>query len=66
MKWTSEQESALLAEYNRIGYKQGEQWPFPDSQAQTPEDFLALLRTIPDGGGLGAYLAALQRRAARS
>ena len=59
--WTTEQQAALEQEYVRIGGSE-EQWPYP-SPEPTPEEFLALLRRVPDGAGLPGYLAALKERA---
>jgi len=58
--WTSELRAALDREYERIGGSE-EQWPYP-SPEPTPQEFLALLRRIPDGAGLAGYLAALKDR----
>ena len=59
--WTSEQQAALDREYARVGGSE-EQWPYP-SPDPTPQEFLAMLRRIPDGAGLAGYLAVLKERA---
>ena len=59
--WTSEQQTALEQEYGRIGGSD-QQWPYP-SPEPTPEEFLAILRRVPDGSGLPGYLAVLKERA---
>ena len=60
MMWTKEQRAQLALEYTRIGYQPGELWPAPPEHL-TPDDLLALFRTIPDGAGRDGYLAALRQ-----
>jgi hypothetical protein len=62
-RWTKEQETELAREYARVGYRAGEQWPYPQDPEPTPEELLALLRLIPDGAGLTGYLATIAQRA---
>jgi hypothetical protein len=64
MTWTKQQQEALAREYARVGFRAGDQWPFPSEPALAPEEFLQLLRSIPVGAGLGGYLEALRRRSA--
>ena len=64
MQWTQAQSEALAREYARVGYRTGELWPYPADPPLAPDDFLALLRTIPKGAGLAGYLDALRRRSA--
>ena len=61
MPWTSEQSAALKLEYTRIGYRAGEHWPAP-TQQQTPDELLALLRSVKTGAGLQGYLEVLRSR----
>lgn len=61
--WTAEQEAALEQEHARIGGSE-EHWPSPFPQP-APEEFLAMLRRVPDGAGLPGYLAVLKERAGR-
>lgn len=64
IEWTVEQRDALEREYQRIGFIKNARIPFPDPPL-TPQEFLALLRSIPDSGAMPEYLAALQRKARR-
>ena len=59
MTWTDARKEELRREYSRIGYADGERWPFPDPEP-TPEQYLALLRSVLDGSGLAGYLEALR------
>ena len=59
MEWTAQQRDELQRQYARIGYKPGEHWPAPP-EGMSPEDLLALMRTIPDGAGHAGWLAALR------
>lgn len=61
MPWTPEQSAALKLEYARIGYRPGEHWPAP-AQQQTPDELLALLRSVKTGAGLQGYLEVLRSR----
>jgi hypothetical protein len=61
MPWTREQSAALKGEYARIGYRPGEHWPAP-SQQHTPDELLALLRSVRTGAGLQGYLDVLRPR----
>src|SRR6266567_9287444 len=58
MHWTDSQRADLARHYARIGYAQGELWPPPPDNLE-PADVIALLKTIPDGAGREAYVAAL-------
>ena len=62
MDWSAEQKAELARHYSRIGYRPGELWAAPPEEL-SPEQLLALLRTIPDGAGLAGWLAALGRNA---
>ena len=57
--WTDSQRADLARHYARIGYQQGELWPAPPDNLE-PADFIELLKTIPDGAGREAYIAALK------
>ena len=59
MDWTDSQRADLARHYARIGYAQGELWPAPPGNLE-PADVIALLKTIPDGAGREAYIAALK------
>lgn len=61
MPWTPEQSAALEREYARIGYRRGEHWPAP-SQQHTPDELLALLRSVETGAGLQGYIDVLRSR----
>lgn len=61
MPWTPEQSAALKREYTRIGYRAGEHWPAP-AQQHTPDELLALLRSVETGAGLQGYLEVLRSR----
>ena len=58
MHFTDSQRGEVTRHYTRIGYVQGELWPQPPDSLE-PADFIALLKTIPDGAGRAAYIAAL-------
>jgi catechol 2,3-dioxygenase-like lactoylglutathione lyase family enzyme len=58
MNFTDSQRGEVTRHYTRIGYVQGELWPQPPDTLD-PADFIALLKTIPDGAGREAYIAAL-------
>jgi hypothetical protein len=58
---TPEQSAALKLEYTRIGYRAGEHWPAPARQ-HTPDELLALLRSVETGAGLQGYLEVLRSR----
>jgi hypothetical protein len=58
MHWTDGQRADLARHFARIGYAQGELWPPPPASLE-PADVIALLKTIPDGAGRDAYIAAL-------
>src|SRR2546423_10950519 len=58
MHWTDSQRAELARHYARIGYVQGDLWPAPPVSLE-PADVIALLKTIPDGAGRDAYVAAL-------
>jgi hypothetical protein len=47
----------MAVEYDRIGQQAGERWKHPFDMSDT--EYVALLRRVPDGGGLPAYLAAI-------
>ena len=59
MDWTPQQRDELKRQYARIGYRDGERWAAPPPEL-SPEDLLALMRTIPDGTGHAGWLAALR------
>jgi Glyoxalase-like domain len=58
MQWTDGQRADLARHFARIGYAQGELWPPPPATLE-PAAVIALLKTIPDGAGREAYIAAL-------
>ena len=58
-EWTAEQRDELGQQYARIGYKTGGRWAAPPPSL-SPEQLLALLRSIPDGAGHAGWLAALR------
>jgi catechol 2,3-dioxygenase-like lactoylglutathione lyase family enzyme len=58
MNFTDSQRGEVTRHYTRIGYVQGELWPQPPDSLEAA-DFIALLKTIPDGAGRAAYIAAL-------
>jgi hypothetical protein len=62
MDWSAEQKAELTRQYIRIGYRPGEQWAAPPEEL-SPEQLLALMRTIPDGAGHAGWLVALSRNA---
>ena len=62
MTWSERQRAELAEQYRRVGYIEGERWPAPPAEL-TPEELLALFRTIPDGAGRAGYMAALAQRA---
>jgi hypothetical protein len=64
-EWTSSDQEQLHREYRRTGLDQVAWLPTPDPPL-APQAFLALLRDLPDGGGLKAYLEALRVRARRN
>ena len=47
--------ASMAIEYGRIGQKPGEHWRRPFDMSAT--EYITLLRRVPDGGGLPAYLA---------
>ncbi len=59
--WTAEQLVALKQEYARIG-STDKQWPYPHPEP-TPDEFLTMLRRVPDGAGLPGYIQVLNQRA---
>ena len=58
MIWTEQQLAELHRLNARIGFVPGELLPAPPVHL-TPEDILALYRTIPDGAGRAALFKAL-------
>ncbi len=62
MEWTPEQRAELTRQYARIGFLKGDRWAAPPPQL-TPDQLLALMRTIPDGAGSAGWLAALRATA---
>lgn len=62
MDWSADQREELARHYVRIGYGPGELWAAPPEEL-TPEQLLALMRTIPDGAGHAGWLVALGRNA---
>ncbi len=61
MGWTSEQREALKQEYERIGFVPGELWPTPATEL-SPDEVLALLRSVPSGSGRVGYEKVLAER----
>jgi hypothetical protein len=62
MVWTTEQGQALKRENARIGFRADDLLPAPGHPNLTnPTEYLALLRSIPDGAGLAGYVDALRR-----
>lgn len=59
MDWTAEQRAELARQYARIGFAAGERWAAPPPDL-TPDQLLALMRSIPDGAGHSGWLAALR------
>jgi len=59
-EWTSEQRAALLREYARGAIPKGALLPAPKRDL-TPDEALALFRSIPDGAGVQGWWAALAR-----
>ncbi len=63
--WDDEARAELQREYERIGYREGERWPFPEN-IHEPAAFLALLRRVPDGAVLDGYIRALGEAAEKN
>lgn len=64
MTWTSEHRQTLERENSRIGFLPGDLLPSPaHPELATPEGYLALLRTIPNGAGVPGFIDALERHA---
>ena len=64
MTWTPEHKQTLEQENSRIGFRTGDLLPSPaHPELATPEGYLALLRSIPDGAGVPGFIEALQRHA---
>ena len=64
MTWSSERKQSLERENARIGFRSGDLLPSPaHPELATPEGYLALLRTIPDGAGVAGFIDALERHA---
>ena len=62
MTWTSEEKQMLARENSRIGFRPHDLLPSPaHPELATPEGYLALLRTIPDGAGVAGFTNALQQ-----
>jgi hypothetical protein len=62
---TSEQQTAVDREYNRIGIRPGERLPMP--RGLTGElDYLRFLREIPDGSGVKGFTEAMAQRTKHS
>lgn len=63
--WTAEEQDALKRENERIGFAPNELLPCVDDPSiSTPDGYLALLRSVPDGSGLSGFLSALERHVA--
>ena len=62
MGWTTEQRDELAREFGRVGIRAGDQLPTLRGPAGAPDEYLALVRSIPDGAGLAGFLDALPRR----
>jgi hypothetical protein len=58
MTWTDQQLAEMERQYDRVGYVKGERWPAPPDHL-SPDDLLALFRTLPDGAGRAGYMKAL-------
>jgi len=52
----------FAAEYRRIGYREGEQWPSPPC-SMPPSRIIALLRQVPSGAGLAGWQKVLKENA---
>jgi len=63
MHWTDQQIEQARREYARIGINDGELLPTP-RRTLTPDEFLDMMATIPDGAGLAGWHAALRKLAA--
>lgn len=59
--WTDSQRKELELEYNRIGIRDDDRLQTP-SKRLSAQEFLAMLRLIPDGAGKAGYEAALAQR----
>ena len=59
-QWTPEQRAELDREYARIRIPKGTLLPAPRREL-TPDEALALFRSIPDGAGAQGYMDALAR-----
>ena len=59
-EWTPEQRAMLMREYARIGIPEGQLLPAPKRNL-TPDEALALFRSIPDGAGVQGWWTALAR-----
>ena len=55
--------SEFQREYERIGYRSGEPWPFP-KDVKDQQEILELMKRVPDGAGLSGWLEVLRERAA--
>jgi hypothetical protein len=63
--WTSEQRQRLAREIARVGFRPDDLLPTSEDETLgEPEEYLALLGTIPDGAGVEGYIEALRRRVA--
>jgi hypothetical protein len=58
MEWTDAQRAEIARQYERIGYRAGELWPAPPDHLSA-DDILALLRRVPDRGGLAGWRTVL-------
>jgi hypothetical protein len=56
--WTDAQRAECARQYERIGYQPGEAWPAPPEHLSA-DQILALMKRVPDGGGLGGWVAVL-------
>jgi hypothetical protein len=56
--WTDSQRKDLKLEYNRIGIRDDDLLRTP-SKHLSAQEFLAMVRLIPDGAGKAGYEAAL-------
>lgn len=62
MVWTTQQGQVLQRENARIGFRADDLLPTPGHpDLAKPEEYLALLRSIPDGAGVAGYLVALRQ-----
>jgi hypothetical protein len=54
-------DAEFAAEYQRIGYRPGEQWPTPPCGMPSTR-IIQLLRQVPTGAGLAGWMEVLARQ----